>query len=278
MIRIISTITLFIIISISCLSQSLKSNLVGNWVKIKTTTLEGKDTCGNFGLSDDFLKISFTKRNITFSRTPWDRGDQITYSIHQDTILTPMHKMSYVFQETYYYPEKIDSIDLILKTTFKGKSIIYYLKNQNSFRPHLIDSQFQFDNDTIIIVKTPSSILQYFTEPYSNATASDRFFTLRPIFNSNMFFKEYICYNLHFDKKLEKDKFSKPIKVSFVIDYKGKVSQVHLIESFNEYYDNQIIKLIEKTDRKWIPLIIDSPNYSVKATFTFLIIEKSKKE
>jgi len=260
------------------LPQSLKNNLVGSWVKIKTTTLEGKDTCGNFGQSDDFLRISFSKRNITFSRTPWDRGDQIPYSIDHDTIITPMHKLNYAFQETYYYPEKIDSTDLILKTTYKGKSIIYYLKNQSSFRPHLIDNQFQFDNDTIIIVRAPAPIIQFSTKPYSNATASDRFFTLRPIFNSDMFFKEYICYNLYFNKKLEKDKYSKPIKVSFVIDYKGKVSQVHLIESFNEYYDKQIIKLIEKTDKKWIPLIIDSPDHSVKAIFTFLIIEKSTKE
>jgi hypothetical protein len=83
---------------------------------------------------------------------------------------------------------------------------------------------------------------------------------------------------LRFAEKLEKDKFSKPIKVSFIIDYKGNVSQVHLIESFNEYYDNQILKLVEKTNGKWIPVIIDSPNHSVRATFTFLIMEKSNNQ
>jgi hypothetical protein len=278
MIRLVSTITLFIILSISSVSQSLKSNLVGSWVKIKTTTLEGKDTCGNYGLSNDFLIISFTKKNIRFSRSPWDLGDQIAYRIYHDTIITPMHNISYVFQETYYYPEKIDSTDLILRTTFKDKIIRYYLKNQDSYKPHLIDGQFQFDNDTIVIERIPSTYPKnlIYTVPFSNASASDKFFTLRPIFNDKMYsFKEYINYNLRFAKKLEKDKFSKPIKVSFIIDYKGNVSQIHLIESFNEYYDKQILKLIEKTNRKWIPVIIDSPNHSVKATFTFLILEKS---
>lgn len=280
MVKLISTIALFIVLSISGVSQSLNSNLVGSWVKIKTTTLDGKDTYGNYGPSDDFLKISFTKRNIRFSRSPWDLGDQIAYRIYHDTIITPMHNISYAFQESYYYPEKIDSTDLVLRTTFKGKIIRYYLKKQDSFKPHLIDGQFQFDNDTIVIVRIPGSNPDniIFTVPFSNATASDKFFTLRPIFNDKLLFKEYINYNLHFAEKLEKDKYSKPIKVSFIIDYKGNVSQIHLIESFNQYYDKQILKLIEKTNKKWIPVIIDSPDHSVKATFTFLIIEKSKNQ
>jgi hypothetical protein len=259
--------------------QSLKSQLIGSWVKLKTETLDEKDTCGNYGLSNDYLRFSFTKKKISFARAPWDMGDEMNYIIDHDTIETPMHNLNYVFQETYYYIEKINDTDLILLTTFDGKTIRYILKNQSCFKPEQFNGLYQFDNDTIVIVRIPDSHFQnhYFTKPYSFESATERFFLPRPIYKNNTrFFKEYICYNLRFKEPIEKDVYSKPIKVSFLIDNTGKVSEIKLLKGFIEYYDKQIIKLIKKTNKKWIPTIIEAPNIFVKMTYTFIIIDKSK--
>ena len=67
-----------------------------------------------------------------------------------------------------------------------------------------------------------------------------------------------------------------PIKVSFIINNKGKVSDVQLIKGFKDYYDQQIINLIKKSNKKWIPTIIENPSDHVKMCYTFLLLDKSK--
>lgn len=278
--RKILIIVIFISIAISSNSQSLKSKLTGSWVKIKTETVEGKDTCGNYGLSHDYLRISFNKNKISFAKAPWDKGDVMTYTIDHDTVETAMHNLNYVFQETYYFVVKINDTNLILETTFNGKIIRYILKNQSCFKSKPIDGLYQFDNDTIIIVRSPASSFQnhYFNKPYSYESASERYFLPRPIYNNTYFLKEYICYNLRFKEPIVKDIFSKPIKVSFTINNKGKVSDIQLIKGFQDYYDKQIINLIKKTNKKWIPRIIETPSDLIKMSYTFLLLEKSKPE
>jgi hypothetical protein len=278
--RKILIIVVFISVAISSNSQSLKSKLTGSWVKIKTETVEGKDTCGNYGLSRDYLRISFNKNKISFARAPWDKGDEMVYIIDHDTIETAMHNLNYVFQETYYLVVKINDTNLILETTFNGKNIRYILKNQGCFKSKPIDGLYQFDNDTILIVRSPDSFSpnHYFNKPYSYESASERYFLPRPIYNNTYFFKEYICYKLRFKEPIVKDIFSMPIKVSFTINNHGKVSDVQLIKGFQDYYDQQIINLIKKTNKKWIPRIIENPSDHVKMSYTFLLLEKSKPE
>jgi hypothetical protein len=268
---------IFIFIAIAGISQSLKSKLIGSWVKIKTETLDGKDTCGSYGLADDYLRISFAKNKFYLARAPWDRGDEIYYKIDHDTIETAMHHLNYALQETYYFVEKINDTDLILSTTINGKIILYILKNQLCFKPIPIDGLYDIDNDTIIFVRShdPYFPLRYLNNSYSNERASEKYFISRPIYNNINLFKEYICHSLSFKEPIAIDKFSKPIKVSYIIDYKGKVSDIKLVESFIDYYDQQIINLIRRTNKKWIPTIIELPSDNVKMTFTFLLLNKS---
>jgi len=268
-------VLIFIAFAYHSNSQIDKSKLTGNWLKIKTETLDGRDTCGNFGTSNDYMRFSFTQNKLWFARTPYNLDESIDFKFDNDTIITSMHHANSALFETYYFIEKIDDNELVLKTTFKNSDIRYFFKNQNCFKPKITDSVYQFDSDTIVIVR---SLLMgphiYANTPVSNAQAKEIFFPARPIYYGTEGFGYYIGQNLYFREKLKKNTFSKPIQVSFYIDFKGKVSNVQLLEGFQEYYDKQIIDLISNSNKKWIPNIIDNDNYKAKMTFTFFLYDK----
>ena len=269
---------IFLYIGVTCFSQTLKKQLLGSWVKLKTETMDGRDTCGNYGLSGDYLRITFSKSKMMFARTPWDKGDEIMYNMKDSTIVTAMNGLNYVFQETYYDIEKINSTDLILKTTFKGKDIRYYLKNQNCYSSTPINGLYQFDNDTILIIRKPNphSKGDYFRECYSFSSVADRFMPARPIFNSDMFFHEYLGFKMNLDETMQKDKLSAPIQISFLIDYKGIVSDVQLLSHYKDSYDKSIYDLVCSTSKKWRPTIIGDPVTKVKMIYTILLIDLTK--
>lgn len=271
----IFVLTVLFSLAVSCISQSLKQQLLGSWVKLKTETMEGKDTCGNYGFSGDYLRVTFFKSKMLFARTPWDKGDEINYNLRDSRIETAMHGLNYAFQETYYDIEKINSTDLILKTTFKGQYIRYYFKNQNCFTSLAVDGMYQFDNDTILIIRKPSPHTKgdYLRECYSFSSVADRFMAPRPIFKSAMFFHEYLGFKMSFDETMEKNKFSPPVKVSFLVNYKGEVSDVQLLSHYRDNYDRSIINLVSKTNKKWLPTIISDPGTKVKMIFTVLLID-----
>ncbi len=267
----------FLYIVVTCFSQPLKKQLSGSWVKLKTETMDGRDTCGNYGLSGDYLRITFSKSKMMFARTPWDKGDEIMYNMKDSTIVTAMNGLNYVFQETYYDIEKINSTDLILKTTFKGKYIRYFFRNQNCFTTTATNGIYQFDNDTILIIRMPSPHRKgdFYRECYSFSSVAERFMPARPIFKSDMFFHEYLGFKMTFDETMEKNKLSAPIKVSFLVNYKGIVSDVQILSHYEDNYDESIYNLICSTNKKWIPNIISDSGTNVKMIFTILLLDRS---
>jgi hypothetical protein len=259
-----------------CFAGIKSKNIIGDWVKIKTITLDGKAAKGKLGFSNQYLRLSFTKEIMSFSNKPYDKGLYFKYDIDHDTIETPMRYAIYKLPETYYFIEKADSSDLVLKATFENKVIRYYFKNQKIFRPRLENNMYTIDNDTILIIR--EQVTKYLNKKYlSNAYTTLKFLYPRPLFNKNgeTIFGDYLAWNLNFNNELTKNKFSKPIKVSFLIDSKRNVSNIKLLERSQEFYDNQIIKLIARTNKGWIPSIINNPNNFVKMIFTIILIDKT---
>ncbi len=261
-----------------CFSQVDKHKVIGDWLRIKTETLEEKETKGKFGYSSEYLRISIKKNKMSFGMTPYDKGVEFDYDFDKDTIEMPFKNPFLHAPETYYFIENINDSILKLKTLFENSEIRYIFKNQKIFHPVLIDSLYQFNNDTIFLIRIPLSTPGYYDKTFvSKAFSNNNNFIPRPIYNNSggSSFGYYMSWNLKYDEKIVKFKFSKPIKISFLIDYKGRVSNIQLLESFNDFYDKQIIKLVTKTNKDWIPNIISNPNNYVKMIFTFVIIDKN---
>ena len=95
----------------------------------------------------------------------------------------------------------------------------------------------------------------------------------RPVFNSDMFFHEYLGFKMKFDETMEKNVLSAPIKISFLIDYKGIVSNVNLISHYKDNYDKSIYNLVCNTNKKWRPTIISGPETKVKMIYTIILLD-----
>jgi hypothetical protein len=271
----LNIVILFSLISISINSQVDKNKLIGDWIKIKTLTLDGVKTNSKYGNSDDYLRFSFDKKYFEGAIIPYNKTLKVEYKIDHDTIELSFHAPYFTIPESYYYVEKLNDNELILTTKFENKDIKYFFINQKLFLPKLNDSLFIIDNDTIVIVK-PNVKKEMYSAEYitNNAVKNKTSYYARPRYELNMglnSFNKYLCDFLKFDDKLPSFELSTPIKVSFLINIKGEVSNVELLEGFNDYYDNQILRLIEKTNKDWDPTIIDNPNHYVKMIFTILI-------
>ena len=274
--------SLLMTFSILSFAKVDRKKLLGDWVKIKTETLDGKEAKGKFGYSYQYLRFSFTKDKMSFAKTPYDDVLGMEYDIFRDTIQLSTHFAYYKLPETYYFIEKVDNNELILKANFENKDFRYFLKKQTGYQSKQTDSIYQFDNDTILIRSEPlllgNSTHIHISKTFSaNALSQERYFYPRPLFEKDgeCEFGNYLCWNLKYDGSLTKDEFSKPIKVSFLIDYKGRVSNIELLEGLQDYYNNQIITLISKTNKKWIPTIINKPHTYAKMIFTIILLDKS---
>lgn len=255
--------------------QINKDELIGNWVKTRLETVNGEETSGKFGESSQFLRISINENEIYFSITPFDEGYSLKYKIGHDSILVGFDTFNFAdidayLPEKFYIVEKIGLDKLILRTSYKNQDIRYHFQRQLGTKAKLNDSVFLCENDTLVLIRYLSNgSVSY----YTNCSATRDYFYAEPLFKGPVEFGNYLSHGLKRFARINRNEFSKPIKVSFYIDYLGKVSDVELVEGFKEYYDKQLLKLITATDKNWIPNILENPRQHAKMIFTFVLLD-----
>jgi len=254
-------------------SQSLKEKLQGDWVCIEILDTNGNITSGKFSNSNEYLKFSFVKGDLSITEAPFDMGIKMPIKYGDDYIdLFP--EAVYNVPERKYSIGSINNDSLILLTyNENGEKIFYHLINQAKLLKEVSTDKRVIDEGLIIIKCIKSSKNSNEgnnTSEYRISNDSENLYP-GPIFNDNTFaaFGEYFTNNFVFPKTYPLDSVSNELIVDFDVTDKG-VQNIKLIQGLNDEINATVIKLIEKTNKKWKPLEINKSSINATLRFHFI--------
>lgn len=246
------------LISTSCYAQKLKDKLQGNWVCTNILDQQGNKTIGKFGDSNEFLKFSFEKGELSIVEAPFDRGIKMPIKFGNDNIdLFPSAVIE--LPERVYKIISVDSNNLVLSTkNKKGEQINYHFQNQNRL---LRDPNLNvFDIGQILIkhlkVSKDSKGANRVSE-YSISNNRENLYP-SPVFDdfASATFGQYVSINFVFPESFPFEKASDELIVDFDVT-KGGATNIKVEKGINDEVNSEIIKILEKSSKKWIPLKLD---------------------
>lgn len=260
-----------IIISGTTYSQKLKDRLQGDWVCTKIVDSKGNPASGKFGASNEYLKFSFDKANLSITEAPFDRG--INMPIKYDTDFIDLFPQAvYELPERKYIVKKLEASDLILSTKNQnGETIDYYFINQSKLLNELSKGEQVIDNGLIIIKHLKLSKEAKGANRVSEYRISNESLYPSPIFNDNASasFGHYFSINFVFPKTYQLETASEEMIIDFDVDDKG-VSNIKVVQGINNEIDASTIKIIEKTTKKWVPLKVNGQPIKTTLRFHFV--------
>jgi len=267
------TTIILLIISGTTYSQKLKDRLQGDWVCTKIVDSNGKPTSGKFGESNEYLKFSFVKGNLSITEAPFDRGIKIPIKYDNDFIDLFLQAV-YELPERKYTVKTLEESDLILSTKNQnGETIDYHFINQEKLLKAVSTGEQIIDNGLIIIRHLKLSKESKGANRVSEYRISNDAESLypSPIFNdyASASFGHYFSINFVFPKTYQLETVSEELIVDFDVDDKG-VSNIKIVQGVSDKINTSVIKIIEKTSKKWEPLEINGQPIKTTLRFHFI--------
>lgn len=262
-------LTTFILLltTLASFSQSLKDKLQGNWICTKILDRQGNPAVGKFGESNEYLKFSFDKKMINITEAPFDSGFKRDVVFEADSIdLFP--KAVIELPERIYKVRSIDVANLVLTTqNEKGGWIDYHFINETVILKNTPASKEVIDNGGIFIKHFKKNEQSSGANRLSEYVLTNEKLFVSPLFRDAATFGHWCTIHFVFPKKYPLDTLSDELIVEFDIDEKGAVSNAKVVQELGNELDELIIKLIRKTNKKWVPVKVNGQ--PIKSTLRF---------
>jgi hypothetical protein len=167
----------------------------------------------------------------------------------------------YEIPESKYLVNSLDGSGMVLSTkNQKGEIRYYHFINQEKLLKELSMGEQKIDNGLIIIKHLKLSKEAKGANRVSEYRISNGAESLypSPIFNDNASasFGYYFSINFVFPKTYQLETVSEELIVDFDVDDKG-VSNIKIVQGLNDEINTSVVKIIEKTSKKWEPLEIN---------------------
>lgn len=271
-------IALFILLILSNIaySQKLKDKLQGDWVCTKILDSNGNKTSGKFGASDEYLKFSFKKGNLSITEAPFDKGVNIPILYKNDFIdLFPGFDIE--LPERIYALKSIDTNNLILTTKDVNSNMIdYYFVNQATFKDEPNNRGDFFVNGLMII----KNIRLNKNDKIGNRVAEYKITNLKenlypcPIFEDSKFatFGHYFTNNFIFPNSFPLDSISEEMVVDFDVNKDGACN-IKIIKGLGDELNSSVTKVLNDSAKKWKPLMVDKEPVNATLRFHFVFYD-----
>lgn len=289
--------------SLTGFSQKLKTKLQGDWVCTGIFDSSGDSTSGKFGASNEYLRFKFRKGYLSINESPVDNTlefpikyttDYFEFVFNSNSSPPPgLHlyekqqvpDIDFQIPESKYFVDFINNNQIVLSTLNSNKdTIFYHFTKQEYFIDNQSNEKLITDIGYVIIKhlklskdsKGANRVAEYFV---TNNTEN---LYPAPLFKdySETTFGQYVSINFKFPDDYELGTISKELVIEFDINKKG-VSNISVIKGLNDYFDSAIVKIIEKTKKKWIPVKINGNyiNTRLKVHFIFYldVVERNLK-
>lgn len=231
--------TLFLIcISSVAVAQSIKGNLIGDWIKEDIRLRDGSPILDK-AVRDIQLRYIFDKNGT--SRVVYDgkTGDR-PYRLKRDTLI--------IGDDTFYKIEQVSDIKLVLQQITADSSATAL---KLTFTPaHLYNIGFMPEKyrtkggDTIYVYK-PNYLEPFFMDGEMNAS-------------------QYISENFDFPEYRAADFYTR-----FIITKEGDVKGIEIVRTTNDRFNNKLIAAIKKTQGKWKPALWEGKPVNVEVMMGF---------
>lgn len=278
------TTIILLIISGTTYSQTLKDRLQGDWVCTKIVDTKGNTASGKFGESNEYLKFSFAKGNLSITEAPFDTGIKMPIKYGTDNIdLFP--QAVYELPERKYIVKSVDSIQMILTTINEnGESIEYEFLNQKTLYNKVQSENMVIDNGTIVIKHIRYSesndkgkINLKGTNKTSEYRISNKVESLfpSPIFNhpTSASLASHFTYYINLPENFKSGEMSDELVLEFEVLENG-AENIRVVKSLDNEINSQIVDLIKKNRKHWKMLRINGkPTKStLKLHFVFYLV------
>ena len=251
-----------------CFGQDLKKDLQGKWICNKIIDSLNIETVGKFGKSGKYLQFKFYKSSLTILEAPFDRGLIMDFDLNKkDSTIDLFPNAIYELPERKYRVKYLSTKYLILKTSNSNKqSIFYVFTKQDEFVKDLKDSTL-IDCGTIIIKHLKldeksngaNRVAEYLIESNSSLFYPTPYFDDYASANLGHF----ISINFKFPNNYPTDSLSNELIAEFYVSDKG-AENIHIINGLDETTNQNILKILENSRKKWKPVIVDKKPVIVK--------------
>lgn len=251
-----------------CFGQDLKKDLQGKWICNKIIDSLNNETIGKYGQSGKYLQFIFYKSSLTVIEAPFDRGLKMDFDlIKKDSIIDLFPNAIYELPERKYRVKYISAKYLVLKTNNTNKqSIFYVFAKQDEFAKKMKDSTL-IDCGNIIIKH-----LKLDKKKNEANRVADYLIDINPtLFYPTPYFDDYesanlghfISINFRFPKNYPIDSLSNGLVMEFYVSDKG-AQDIKILSGLDEEINQSILKIFEKSRKKWKPVSIDNKIYIIK--------------
>lgn len=234
----------------------MKDALQGVWLCTKIVDSNSQPTAGKFGASDEYLKFSFQKNKLSITESAFDPsllGFTIKYG---QNYIDLMPGSVYNIPEQVYYVGDITEDSMVLATLGpNGDSIYYHLTNESLLIKGFDPGKDIVDLGLVIIKhlkldggKGANRVSQYIIPN------TREFLNPSPTFNDtkSASFGHYFSNNFKFPNSFPIDSLTEEVIINFDIRMKD-IGNIEIVQGVNPEFDQQIIRTLEMTKRKWLP-------------------------
>lgn len=249
-------LTLLIILSCTTLfAQSNKSQLIGNWVKLKVEYKDGEELPDGEGLKYSYLRYNFESPNKAFVSFAYDdKGTAMTFSTNNNVLEL---KNSFGFVSNSLLIEKQSDNELVLlqmvQDGFESPDCLrYYFVSEDSYQ----NSMALKPNDILAINGTDTL---YNSSPKIYAKLK-----------GDVSFHDYLTANIPAYKGVvASDNF---FLATFIIRKTGEVDSLEILESISPAFDKQFIKAFNKAKGRWKPATVGGRSVDVRMQEQFRFV------
>ena len=286
---------ILMLLSLTGFSQNLKTKLQGEWVCTGIFNSSGDSTSGKFGASNEYLRFKFRKGYLSMNESPVDnslefpikyRMDYFEFVFNSNSALQPglqlydkqqVPNIDFQIPESKYFVNFVNNDQIVLSALSSNKDTIFYnFTKQKYFVDNQHNEKLITDIGYVIIKhlklskdsKGANRVAEYFvTNNIANLYPA-------PLFNdySETTFGHYVSINFKFPDSYELGTVSEELIIEFDVKKKD-VSNIRVIKGLSDYFDSSIVKIIEKTKKKWIPVKINDNfiNTRLRVHFIFYL-------
>jgi hypothetical protein len=286
-------VLILMLLSLLGFSQNLKTKLQGEWVCTGIFDSSGDTTSGKFGASNEYLRFKFRKGYLSINESPVDNILEFPIKFRMDYFelvfnsnpapQSGLHlydkqqvpNIDFQIPESKYFVNFVNNYQIVLSTLSSNKDTIFYnFTKQEYFIDNQPNEKLITDIGYVIIKhlklskdsKGANRVEEYFV---TNNTEN---LHPAPLFKdySESTFGHYVSINFKFPDSYELGTVSEELIIEFDVNKKG-VSNISVIKGLSDYFDSSIVKIIEKTKKKWIPVKIDDDviNSRIRVHFIF---------
>lgn len=241
------TFSVFFLI-VTFIQAQVKKEILGIWIKTKIENVGKELTPDVQQRNKKFFRYTFERNNQLFiSLSPNEKGNLIKYRIERDIINLGFNKFKI---------EKLNNEQLVL-IEFENNKI-----TPNSVRISFLKEQSYLNQ---LALKEEDILIRGGDELFFETDKVYPKFNNVKYANVNEFIQPFV-ENLS-------DNENAFAYATFLVDTKGKVSDVQIHHHINETYDKGLRKAIMKTSGMWTPPFLNGKKVSVVKEITFNYIE-----